>query len=107
LRNGEFVLLKGSNIAPDGFSDVGNRHLFGMALTDAAGQAGALGDPIPIFARVNDDLSHRGSSIKPMISLMHCTVKQNVRGDIALLDLERASEGEAKQETRSFAASFS
>ena len=49
LRDRQVVDFQGTHICLDGFLDVGQRGILRFALGDAAGQAGALGDPEAIF----------------------------------------------------------
>lgn len=52
------VILEGEDIALDGFADVLDRGFASVALRDAARKAGALGNPEPVLARIEEDLSH-------------------------------------------------
>ncbi len=58
------VVLKGENIALDGLSDVGNGDLSALALGYTTRKARALGHPEAVFARIDDDLSHKAEVIQ-------------------------------------------
>ena len=54
----ESVILEREDVALDGFSDVLDSGFACVALRDAAWKAGALGNPEPVLAWVEKDLSH-------------------------------------------------
>ena len=58
FRDRQVVDFQGAHVRLDGFLDVGQRGILRFALGDAAGQAGALGDPETIFAAIDENLSH-------------------------------------------------
>ena len=58
FRDRQVVDLQGAHVCLDGFLDVGQRGILRFALGDAAGQAGALGDPEAIFPSIDENLSH-------------------------------------------------
>jgi len=58
LRDRQVVDFQGAHIRLDGFLDVGQRGILRFALGDAAGKAGALGDPEAIFPAIDENLSH-------------------------------------------------
>ncbi len=58
FRDREGVDFQGAPVRLDGFLDVGQRGILRFALGDAAGQAGALGDPEAIFPAIDENLSH-------------------------------------------------
>ena len=59
FRDRQVVDFQGIHVRLDGFLDVGQRGILRLALGDAAGQAGALGDPKAIFPAIDENLSHR------------------------------------------------
>jgi hypothetical protein len=58
LRDRQVVDFQGTHVRLDGLLDVGQRGILRFALGDAAGQAGALGDPEAIFPAIDENLSH-------------------------------------------------
>ena len=58
FRDRQVVDFQGAHVRLDGFLDVGQRGILRFALGDAAGQAGALGDPEAIFPAIDENLSH-------------------------------------------------
>ena len=54
----ESVILEREDVALDGFSDVLDSGFACVALRDAAWKAGTLGNPRPILAAIEEDLSH-------------------------------------------------
>lgn len=54
----ESVILEREGIAFDGFADVLDSGFACVALRDAAWKAGALGNPEPVLAGIEEDLSH-------------------------------------------------
>ena len=58
VRDRQVVDLQCAHVRPDGFLHVGQRGILRFALGDAAGQAGALGDPKAIFPAIDENLSH-------------------------------------------------
>ena len=54
----QVVDFQGAHVGLDGFLDVGQRGILRFALADAAGQAGALGDPETIFPAIDENLPH-------------------------------------------------
>lgn len=54
----ESVILEREDVALDGFSDVLDSGFACVALRDAAWKAGALGNPEPVLAGIEEDLSH-------------------------------------------------
>ena len=54
----ESIILKREDVALDGFADVLDPGFACVALRDAAWKAGALGNPEPVLAGVEEDLSH-------------------------------------------------
>ena len=58
FRDRQVVDFQGAHAHLDGFLDVGQRGILRFALGDAAGQAGALGDPEAIFPAIDENLSH-------------------------------------------------
>src|SRR5580658_2766791 len=58
LRDWQVVDFQGAHVRLDGFLDVGQRGILRFALGDAAGKAGALGDPETIFPAIDENLSH-------------------------------------------------
>lgn len=54
----QVVGFQGANVRLNSFLDVGQRGILRFALGDAAGQAGALGDPEAILPTIDEDLSH-------------------------------------------------
>lgn len=58
VRDRQVVDFEGAHVRLDGFLDVGQRGILRFALGDAAGQAGALGDPKAIFPAIDENLSH-------------------------------------------------
>ena len=59
FRDRQVVDFEGAHVRLDGFLDVGQRGILRFALGDAAGQAGAVGDPKAIFPAIDENLSHR------------------------------------------------
>jgi hypothetical protein len=51
------ILLKGRDIAVDCFTNVGNSFLPGAASANATRKTGTFGNPVPVLARVDDDLT--------------------------------------------------
>jgi len=58
FRDRQVVDFQGAHVRLDGFLDVGQRGILRFALGDAAGQAGALGDPEAIIPAIDENLSH-------------------------------------------------
>ena len=58
FRHRQVIDLQGAHVRLDGLLDVGQRGILRFALGDAAGQAGALGDPKAIFPAIDKNLSH-------------------------------------------------
>lgn len=58
IGNRQPIIHKNRDIFFDRLSDIGNSSLFGLALTDAARQTGALGNPITVFTRMENYLTH-------------------------------------------------
>jgi len=58
FRDRQVVDFEGAHVRLDGFLHVGQRVFLRCALGDAAGQAGALGDPKAIFPAIDENLSH-------------------------------------------------
>ena len=58
VRDRQVVVFQGTHIGLDGFLHVGQHGILRFALGDAAGQAGALGDPKAIFPATDENLSH-------------------------------------------------
>jgi hypothetical protein len=58
LRDGQVVDFQRAHVRLDGFLDIGQRGILRFALGDAAGEAGALGDPETIFPAIDENLSH-------------------------------------------------
>jgi len=58
VRDRQVVDFQGAHVRLDGFLHVGQRGILRFALGDAAGQAGALGDPKAIFPAIDENLSH-------------------------------------------------
>jgi hypothetical protein len=58
VRNRQVVDFQGAHVRLDGFLHVGQRGILRFALGDAAGQAGALGDPKAIFPAIDENLPH-------------------------------------------------
>jgi hypothetical protein len=56
--HGESVILERKDVSVDGFADVPDGSLARVALRDAAWKAGALGNPKPVLAGIEEDLSH-------------------------------------------------
>ncbi|MDR3702880.1 MAG: hypothetical protein P4L56_24755 [Candidatus Sulfopaludibacter sp.] len=54
----QVVDFQGAHVRLDGFLDVAQRGILRFALGDAAGKAGALGDPEAIFPAIDENLSH-------------------------------------------------
>lgn len=50
------AVFQGAYVGLDGFAPIGQRGILRFALGDAAGQAGALGDPRAIFPAIDGDL---------------------------------------------------
>ena len=76
FRDRQVVDFQGAHVRLDGFLHVGQRGILRFALGDAAGQAGALGDPKAIFPAIDENLSHTfimpdsdGSGRNPMAAL--------------------------------------
>jgi len=59
LRDWQVVEFQGAHVRLDGLLDVGQSGILRFALGDAAGKAGALGDPEAIFPAIDENLSHR------------------------------------------------
>ena len=59
VRDRQVVDFQGGHVRLDGFLHVGQRGILRFALGDAAGQAGALGDPKAIFPAIDENLPHR------------------------------------------------
>jgi hypothetical protein len=53
------ILFEYFNVKLYGVFDVLNSGFPGFSLTDTTGQARTFGNPIAVFAGVNDDLAHR------------------------------------------------
>ena len=58
VRDRQVVDFEGAHVRLDGFLDVGQRGILRLALGDAAGQAGALGDPKTIIPAIDENLPH-------------------------------------------------
>ena len=58
FRDRQVVDFQGAHVRLDGFLHIGQRGILRFALGDAAGQAGALGDPKAIFPAIDENLSH-------------------------------------------------
>lgn len=54
----ESVILEREDVALDGFADVLDGGFPCVALRDTAWKAGALGNPEPVLAGIEEDLSH-------------------------------------------------
>jgi hypothetical protein len=54
----EAVFFKSSDVALNSFSNIEDGFLFGAALANTTGQAGALCYPIVIFTWIKDNLTH-------------------------------------------------
>ncbi len=52
------IRFKSGDVGLNGLFDIGKRGILRLALCDASGQAGALGDPKAIFPAMDEDLSH-------------------------------------------------
>ena len=61
LRNRQAILLQCRNVAEDSLLYVLDRFFSGTTLANATGKAGALSDPVTVFARVENDLPHQSS----------------------------------------------
>jgi hypothetical protein len=58
VRDRQVVDFQGAHVRLDGFLHIGQRGILRFPLGDAAGQAGALGDPKAIFPAIDENLSH-------------------------------------------------
>ena len=52
------VLFEGGHVPADGFLDIDEGLLFGLALGDASGKAGTFGHPEAVFTGINNHLTH-------------------------------------------------
>ena len=57
-RHRKSIIFEREDITLDGFTDVLDSGFACVALRDAAWKAGALGNPEPILAGIEEDLSH-------------------------------------------------
>ena len=68
VRHWQAIVLESSNVSLNCLFDISDSFLLGFPLTDATEQAGAFSNPVAIFTRINNHLSHRATSV-PMCAL--------------------------------------